>query len=160
MENNKQPLTAEEYIENYNKCMVEVNCHDLQIPKIDIPQMATFMKNFADEQTKPLKEEIERLRDVSTQHLLDYTESNVLLQEKVAELESSLSLARASVNSWEKDYSELQQQNKELAEALDESKTEHEFIKGLSNDGNIIVASEKGIKICSEALTNYKQTKP
>ena len=49
---------------------------------------------LADEQTKPLKEEIERLRDVSTQHLLDYTESNVLLQEKVAELEASLSLAK------------------------------------------------------------------
>ena len=169
---------------------------------------------LADEQTKPLKEEIERLRDVSTQHLLDYTESNVLLQEKVAELESSLSLAKKeneelktlnekTEREWEgqrkrvKEYkdkmeaeltsvkeqlqtaekelgnlkvrnanivgdstwtdikiNELKEQNKELAEALDE------VVIYLGDEKDFERAERFLIKKIKPALTNYKQTKP
>ena len=168
---------------------------------------------LADEQTKPLKEEIERLRDVSTQHLLDYTESNVLLQEKVAELEASLSLAKKeneelktlnekTEREWEgqrkrvKEYkdkmeaeltsvkeqlqtaekelgnlkvrnanivgdstwtdikiNELKEQNKELAEALDE------VVIYLGDEKDFERAERFLIKKIKPALTNYKQTK-
>ena len=222
MENNKQPLTAEilkeKLIAHFNdwgnfNTIQDVITGFKQQPEQSIELLTGFLNNELDEQTKPLKEEIERLRDVSTQHLLDYTESNVLLQEKVAELESSLSLAKKeneelktlnekTEREWEgqrkrvKEYkdkmeaeltsvkeqlqtaekelgnlkvrnanivgdstwtdikiNELKEQNKELAEALDE------VVIYLGDEKDFERAERFLIKKIKPALTNYKQTK-
>lgn len=224
MENNKQPLTAEE-IKDWSKPVDGIiNVPDELDPLINklafqfqlynlskrfgeaemLCRMTyiaqCFFSKLADEQTKPLKEEIERLRDVSTQHLLDYTESNVLLQEKVAELEASLSLAKKEneelrgtlidvvekhrndvnnlsseltsvkeqlqalkfeavgfeglVKAYEFEIDRLKQQNKELAEALDE------VVIYLGDEKDFERAERFLIKKIKPALTNYKQTKP
>ncbi len=167
METNKQPLEYEILIKKINKYNETVRDFDkFQLRGKEYKLFGDAMNDFADAQTKPLLEEIEKIK-AEKQQLLDllknlnneintiqkagfeYKEECLSLQEEISKLKEENADFIEIINGHKKDATDYFK----LSEQLSLSKKENEELKGILKIGN---KSEK-IRLLQNEISRFKE---